>query len=162
MPSATIWLNKVDANQFPLEIFQTWNPYQQPREGTLLGRATFQRPVLTTDAVKGIHLLEKLQGKGNLWYCGSYARFGMPLLENGVRSALEIAEALGVERPWHCPEPPSKTSMLARLLAITGVVTTSAVVLAMHFTARDNPWTHWAQRVCPYIVYEEMSHTVGH
>jgi predicted NAD/FAD-binding protein len=46
-------------------------------------------------------ILSKAQGENNIWVCGSYCLYGMPLLENAVCSGLSVAEALGgTKRPW--------------------------------------------------------------
>ena len=41
--------------------------------------------------------LASRQGSGHVWCVGAYARYSMPLLENGVKSAMEVARALGVD-----------------------------------------------------------------
>ncbi|EOD12513.1 hypothetical protein EMIHUDRAFT_120095 [Emiliania huxleyi CCMP1516] len=41
--------------------------------------------------------LARCQGRGSLWLVGSYVRCSMPLLENGVTSAIEVAKRLGVD-----------------------------------------------------------------
>ncbi len=40
------------------------------------------------------------QGKNNIWFCGSYAHPGVPLLETAVTSAVEVANSLGCDCPW--------------------------------------------------------------
>ena len=46
-------------------------------------------------------ILSKAQGENNIWVCGSYCLYGMPLLENAVCSGLSVAEAIGgTKRPW--------------------------------------------------------------
>jgi hypothetical protein len=43
--------------------------------------------------------LWSLQGQRNTWFCGAY--FGAGFHEDGLQSALAVAEALGgVRRPW--------------------------------------------------------------
>jgi hypothetical protein len=37
------------------------------------------------------------QGVGHIWFVGAYARYSMPLLENGVKSAMEVSRRLGVD-----------------------------------------------------------------
>lgn len=48
--------------------------------------------------------LETLQGKNNVYYIGAYVVPGIPLLENGVVSAMDVARKLGVETPWKIQE----------------------------------------------------------
>lgn len=57
---------------------------------------------MTLNAVKGIEMLRDNQGTDNVWVCGSYSLYGMPLLENACSSGLHVAEMIdtGVKRPW--------------------------------------------------------------
>lgn len=102
-PMATIWMNAVQpelANAEP--VFQTWSPLVEPRPGSVIASATFERPVVDYAAVRGVAMLAELHREPDrrVWFCGSYARHGVPLLENAARSGLEAAERLGVARPW--------------------------------------------------------------
>jgi predicted NAD/FAD-binding protein len=42
--------------------------------------------------------LPSLQGKHNLWFCGSY--FGYGFHEDGLSSAVNIARLWGIKLPW--------------------------------------------------------------
>ncbi|WP_250657120.1 FAD-dependent oxidoreductase [Alkalimarinus coralli] len=102
-PMASIWLNKIYPsleNRSPL--FQTWNPLREPEEGTVLGRSHFERPTVNLESLAAIKSLNQLQKQNNrqVWYCGSYAMPGIPLLESAVQSAMGIAQQLDVEIPW--------------------------------------------------------------
>ena len=102
-PMASIWLNKIYPslkNSSPL--FQTWNPTIKPDEETILGRAHFERPVVNLKSLAAIKSLNRLhqQRDRKIWYCGSYAMEGIPLLESAVQSAMRISEKLGADVPW--------------------------------------------------------------
>jgi len=101
-PMASIWLNKAQTG-LPLKepLFQTWNPFFPPREGYSYGESKFDRPIITFESLKAMKLLEEIQGEGGIYFCGSYSLYGMPLLENGVESALTVAEMITPnKRPW--------------------------------------------------------------
>lgn len=102
MPSATIWLNRVNSEMKDEKqnVFQTWNPLRPIPEHATIHVSQFERPTMTPKSVAAIARLQALQGKRNIWFCGSYALQAMPLLENGVSSAIGIANALGVEQSW--------------------------------------------------------------
>ena len=113
MPMATIWLNGVQRGlENARNVFQTWNPLVEPAKDTILSEATFQRPVMNARACQGIEDLRKVQGLRNIWFCGSYARYAVPLLENGLSSAIEVCGRLGVDCPWtplyHEDHPPPR------------------------------------------------------
>jgi predicted NAD/FAD-binding protein len=97
-PQSTIWLNRVmPALHGAADVFQTVHPQTEPRAGLLLGRAAFERPLVdaaSQRALKGLHALHAQPGR-RLWFCGSYAQAGIPLLESAVRSALEVSRRLG-------------------------------------------------------------------
>jgi len=99
---ATIWMNRVQPRPTlaRANIFQSWNPIMEPREGTVLCRGEFERPVVTFESLAALETLWQLQGKDGLHFCGSYSLPGIPLLETGVSSAVRIAQSLGCECPW--------------------------------------------------------------
>lgn len=102
-PMASIHLNAVVPALAPgPALFQTWNPLREPRADTVLGRARFERPLVTLDSQAAVAELVALQSEGQrrLHYCGSYAMPGIPLLESAVQSAMAIAERLGTPAPW--------------------------------------------------------------
>lgn len=107
-PMASICLNKIYPSlQHSAPLFQTWNPLLPPKASTVLGRAHFERPTVTLQSLAAIKSLQKLhQDKDRqIWYCGSYAMAGIPLLESAVQSAMSIAEHLGVDAPWRSGVP---------------------------------------------------------
>lgn len=102
-PMASIWLNKIYpslATGAPL--FQTWNPLIEPKKETVLGRSHFERPTVNLESLAAIKSLNQLQIESDrqIWYCGSYAMPGVPLLESAVQSAMSISERLGCNVPW--------------------------------------------------------------
>lgn len=91
-PSATIRLNKVLPEIGKVEIFQTWNPLEEPKRGTLISRSRFERPIIDLKNQKTVEKLKALQEQPGrkIWFCGSYARYGIPLLEAGVSTSLDV------------------------------------------------------------------------
>ncbi|OYU98547.1 MAG: hypothetical protein CFE45_16080 [Burkholderiales bacterium PBB5] len=99
---STIWVNAVQPvlNGAP-DVFQTVHPLRAPCEGTVLGRAKFERPVVDAASQQALAGLERLLDEPGrrLWFCGSYAQAGIPLLESAARSAHEVARRLGAGLP---------------------------------------------------------------
>lgn len=97
-PESTIWINRVQA-AFAAEppLFQTVMPQRAPREGSVLGQARFERPLLGPDTPAALQELARLHAQSGrrVWFCGSYAMPGVPLLESAVRSAWQVAQAIG-------------------------------------------------------------------
>lgn len=102
-PMASIRLNAIKpglAHEPP--IFQTWNPLREPAPTSVLGRARFERPLVTLDSRDAVSALADVQARSGrrLHYCGSYAAPGIPLLESAVRSAMVVSARLQATAPW--------------------------------------------------------------
>ena len=96
-PESTIWINRVQPGlRRSAPLFQTVMPQRQPSEGSVIGRARFERPLVDGATATALAALQRLQARPGrrLWFCGSYAEAGVPLLESAVRSALAVAAAL--------------------------------------------------------------------
>lgn len=101
-PMATIWMNAIQTMPDLPPLFQTWNPIVDPDPDLILTRSTFERPVVNAESLRGLKRLERLhqQPDRRIWFCGSYAAHGIPLLESATHSACSVAERLGCRRPW--------------------------------------------------------------
>ncbi|TGK20830.1 FAD-dependent oxidoreductase [Leptospira fluminis] len=90
--TATILLNKVLPDMGEKPVFQTWNPLTEPDPKFVLSRSKFERPVIDLSSKEIIRRLKELQQGPDrkVWVCGSYARYGIPLLEAGVSTALDV------------------------------------------------------------------------
>ncbi len=102
-PMATVCLNKsMPSVKDCLPVFQTWNPTSNIKEQDILANVTFERPVISFEALKHISAIKDFMDQDNnrIWFCGSYLGGGIPLLEAGVRSSLAVANKLGVKTPW--------------------------------------------------------------
>lgn len=99
----TVWVNPVEPSlRGEAAVFQTWNPLFAPSEEAVVARVKLQRAVVdaaTTAAHRELEGLHAEPGR-RLFFCGSYAAPGVPLLESAVRSAMGIAWRLGAPAPW--------------------------------------------------------------
>lgn len=96
-PESTIWINRVQPGLRHAEpLFQTVMPQRSPREGSIIGQARFERPLVNVGSAAALASLQQLhaQPERRVWWCGSYAESGVPLLESAVRSALAVAARL--------------------------------------------------------------------
>ena len=89
-PMFTVWVNAMEpslANASP--VFQTWNPLYNPEPKTVLAQIPLQRAVVhagTEQAQKKLQQLHQ-QPDRRVFFCGSWAHEGVPLLESAVSSA---------------------------------------------------------------------------
>lgn len=96
----TVWMNQFHTNWhqegLTQPVFQTIRPIQEVRAGNLIRRAKLQRPLVDPRSWKLWRKLRALhrQPHRRIWFCGSYAMPGIPLLESAVKSAIEISDAI--------------------------------------------------------------------
>ena len=85
---------------------RSWNPLIEPDPDSVLGEARFERPVVNAESLRALAKLAVLheQPDRRIWFCGSYASHGIPLLESAATSALSVAERFGCPRPWAVQE----------------------------------------------------------
>jgi predicted NAD/FAD-binding protein len=102
VPESTIWVNAVQPElRGAAPVFQTVHPLRAPAERSVIARAAFQRPVVNADSARWLRQLRLLhtESERSVWFCGSYAQDGIPLLESAVRSAHDVAECMGAALP---------------------------------------------------------------
>jgi predicted NAD/FAD-binding protein len=99
-PQSTIWVNAVQpalaTSAGAAPIFQTVHPLTAPRDETVLAWSRFERPLVDAGserALAGLAALHAERGRC-IWFCGSYAQPGIPLLESAVRSAEQVVSSL--------------------------------------------------------------------
>ncbi|HOB92833.1 MAG TPA: NAD(P)-binding protein [Aquabacterium sp.] len=95
---STIWVNAVQpVLRGAPDVFQTVGPLRPVAAASVLGEARFQRPLVTLDSERALTALQALQTQPGrrVWFCGSQAQPGVPLLESAVRSAYVVAGRLG-------------------------------------------------------------------
>lgn len=83
-------------------VFQTINPILEPDSGKVIQAAVLQRPLVNRHSQVAWERLSAamLRPGRRIWFCGSYAVAGVPLLETGVVSAVNVLQALDVELPF--------------------------------------------------------------
>ena len=93
----TVWVNAVEptlTDKSP--VFQTWSPMFEPMERQIIERIPMQRAVVNESNAEVLARLEQWHDEPDrrLFYCGSWAYPGVPLLETAVRSAEAVASRL--------------------------------------------------------------------
>ncbi|MGB0956368.1 MAG: FAD-dependent oxidoreductase [Panacagrimonas sp.] len=96
-PMASIWMNRIHPElNGKANLFETWNPFEQIPSEKLLLQAGFERPTVTPASLGAIDALAELhqQTTRRVWFCGSYAAKGIPLLESAALSAKRVADRI--------------------------------------------------------------------
>lgn len=97
-PESTIWVNAVQPALRRAEpVFQTVHPQRSPEAARVIGHTRFERPVVDEGSRRALKSLRRLHAQPDrrVWFCGSYAQDGIPLLESAVRSAHDLAQQFG-------------------------------------------------------------------
>ncbi|TGL22511.1 NADP transhydrogenase subunit alpha [Leptospira yanagawae] len=91
-PEVTLDLGRIIPELQGKKVFQTWNPHKLPQESDILKLAKFERPVMDDRTRVAIERISTLHANPHckLWLCGSYSLYGIPLLEAGAKSALQV------------------------------------------------------------------------
>jgi len=94
--SLTYWMNRLQNLRTAEPVFVTLNPTREPRDPV----ATFDycHPIYDSAAVDAQSRLTDIQGSDRLWFAGAWRGYGFH--EDGLRSGLEVAAALGSPAPW--------------------------------------------------------------
>ncbi len=98
----TVWLNRFYADwDVATPVFQTIHPLVLPDPSLTICATVLQRPVVNRQSLGGLDRLAELHGEPGrrIWFCGSYASGGVPLLESGVVSSLRLLDQLGIACP---------------------------------------------------------------
>lgn len=95
----SVWLNRYYPEwQTENPTFQTIMPLVEVSDEKVVCRRRLQRPVVDHQSLQGLKLLDQLhqERERRIWFCGSYASPGVPLLESGVVSAMSVVNAMQV------------------------------------------------------------------
>jgi predicted NAD/FAD-binding protein len=93
----TYWMNRLQDLNTTRDYFVSLNPTLEPRD--VVAAIDYAHPVFDGKANAARARLWEIQGRRNVWFCGSY--FGFGFHEDGIQSGLAAAEAVGgVRRPW--------------------------------------------------------------
>lgn len=98
-PSVTYWMNRLQGLAGTGNQFVTLNPATPPQAEATHEHTVFRHPVFDTAAIRAQAMMDRIQGRDHVWFCGSYLGYGFH--EDGLRSAVRIADAFGVRPPWH-------------------------------------------------------------
>lgn len=99
----SVWVNAVEPSLVKAPpVFQTWNPVFDLDPAQVRQRFPMQRAVATPQSRRDLAALGAMQDEPGrrVFFCGSWAAPGVPLLESAVRSAIALAHRLQVPVQW--------------------------------------------------------------
>jgi predicted NAD/FAD-binding protein len=101
--AVTYWMNRLQGIGDDKPLFVSLNPPFAPDPELTFGRYMCEHPQYNAKAFAAQKRLDEIQGKRHTWFCGAWTGYGFH--EDGLRSGLAVAEALGATVPWRAPPP---------------------------------------------------------
>jgi predicted NAD/FAD-binding protein len=92
--TVTYHMNRLQALDTAEDYCVTLNANGAVRPGTVLQRMVYEHPLYTRAAIRAQDRWAEISGKNRTHFCGAYWFYGFH--EDGVRSGMRVAEALGV------------------------------------------------------------------
>ncbi|MCW5771218.1 MAG: NAD(P)-binding protein [Rhodospirillaceae bacterium] len=100
----TYWLNRLQSLDPAMPLFLSLNPGRRPRDADVIAEFDYAHPQFDAAAIAAQAALPRLQGVRHTWYCGAWTGYGFH--EDGLRSGMAAAAALGVAAPWSAADEP--------------------------------------------------------
>lgn len=98
----TYWMNRLQGIDPALPLFVTLNPSIEPRDELVFGERRFDHPQFDARAISAQARLDEIQGVRRTFFAGAWTGYGFH--EDGLRSGLDAAQALGADIAWRVPE----------------------------------------------------------
>ncbi|MBK1648797.1 NAD(P)/FAD-dependent oxidoreductase [Rhabdochromatium marinum] len=96
--SVSYWMNRLQGLKTHKDYIVSLNPLEAPRPETRITDMIYHHPVFDQAAMDAQPALQRLQGQGGLWFCGSY--FGYGFHEDGLRAAVQAVTHMGIDTAW--------------------------------------------------------------
>jgi len=105
-------INKLQPLPFSTPVVVTLNPAREPDPTKVIAEFDYAHPIFDGPAIAAQRRLSRIQGEGGIWLAGAWGGYGFH--EDGLRSALRVANGLGVRAPWQdasiCPPREAETA----------------------------------------------------
>ncbi len=94
----TYWMNRLQGLPPALPLFVSLNPQRDPDPAMIHGEYAYDHPLYSTDSFAAQAEMDEIQGRGGVWHAGAWLGYGFH--EDGLRSGLRAAAALGARPAW--------------------------------------------------------------
>ena len=91
-------INKLQPLPFKTPVVVTLNPAREPDPAKVIAGFDYAHPVFDGPAIAAQQRLAEVQGEGGIWLAGAWGSYGFH--EDGLNSALRVANGLGIQAPW--------------------------------------------------------------
>jgi predicted NAD/FAD-binding protein len=94
----TYWMNLLQGLKTRHPLLVSLNPSIGIDPAKILRRMVYRHPQFNAAAIQAQESLGEIQGVENFWFAGAWTGWGFH--EDGIASAVRVANALGVRAPW--------------------------------------------------------------
>lgn len=107
--SVSYLINRLQPLPFATPVVVTLNPRREPAPDKVIAEFDYAHPLFDGPAIAAQRRLGEIMGQGGVWFCGAWNGYGFH--EDGLKSALRVANAMGCRAPWQgaaeTPAPPN-------------------------------------------------------
>jgi predicted NAD/FAD-binding protein len=96
--SVSYLINRLQPLPVDAPVAVTLNPHLEPDPRLVIGDFEYDHPIFDQAAIDAQARLAAIQGTDRVWFCGAWACYGFH--EDGLNSALAVAERLDGRAPW--------------------------------------------------------------
>jgi predicted NAD/FAD-binding protein len=94
----TYWMNLLQGIKTRQPLLVSINPHTHLDPDKIIRRKIYRHPQFDGAAMQAQEKLPEIQGKAGIWFAGAWTGYGFH--EDGITSAIRVANALGVRAPW--------------------------------------------------------------
>ena len=91
-------INRLQPLPFQTPVVVTLNPAREPDRAKVIAEFDYAHPIFDAAAIAAQRRLGGAQGEGGIWLAGAWGSYGFH--EDGLKSALRVANGLGIRAPW--------------------------------------------------------------
>ncbi len=126
--SVSYLINLLQPLPFKTPVIVSLNSHRQPDPAHVIQTFKYEHPVMDSAALVAQQSLPRLQGQRRTWFCGAWCGYGFH--EDGLKSAMAVAQAFGVRAPWVEAEPASPVA--SSILVPPAAIKTDSPQQAVH------------------------------
>ena len=91
-------INRLQPLPFATPVVVTLNPGREPAAEQTIAEFSYAHPIFDGPAIDAQQRLDYVQGRDRVWFAGAWGGYGFH--EDGLRSGMRVASALGCAAPW--------------------------------------------------------------
>jgi predicted NAD/FAD-binding protein len=110
--SVSYLINRLQPLPFRTPLMVSLNPQREPAAEQLIAEFDYAHPIFDAAAIQAQRELPAISGTDGVWFCGAWNGYGFH--EDGLQSALQVANALGCRAPWQGVRPASAVKAAGR------------------------------------------------